>query len=94
MFTSAQKLISLAPERIERFIEDQAFLRSYDSAPSMVAPYPLSPVALQRKSHLCIPRKGVARSPARSPVSVSDLYIPRIVHIFSCSRIGRLTVGI
>ncbi len=27
-------------------------------------------------------------------VSVSDLHIPRKVHIFSCSRIGRPIVGI
>ncbi len=28
------------------------------------------------------------------PVSVSELYIPRISRIFSCSRIGRSIVGI
>jgi hypothetical protein len=27
-------------------------------------------------------------------VSVSDLYIPRIGHVFSCSRIGRPILGI
>ncbi len=43
-------------------------------------------LALQRKSHLCIPRKGIA--PVLSPnfhihASVRDLYIPRIgPHIF------------
>jgi hypothetical protein len=45
------------------------------------------------KSHLCIPFLGIAQH-SLSPnfyihVSVSDLYIPRIVHIFYCSRIGR-----
>jgi hypothetical protein len=51
----------------------------------------------QRKSHLCIPRKEIARpqSQYQIHVSVSDLYIfPRLVHIFSCSRIGRSIVRI
>jgi hypothetical protein len=45
------------------------------------------PTTLQRKSHLCIPKKGIAR-PQSQPdfhihVSVSDLFIPRISpHIF------------
>ncbi len=41
-------------------------------------------IALQRKSHLCIPRKGIARPQYQFPhVSVSDRYIPRIgPHIF------------
>ncbi len=52
------------------------------------------PAALQQKSHLCIPRKGIARPQSQFShsygMSVSDLYIPRIgVHIFFCSRIGR-----
>ncbi len=52
--------------------------------------------ALQWKSPLCIPRKGIARPQFfHLNVSVSDLYIPRIgPHIFSCSRIGRPIVGI
>ncbi len=54
-------------------------------------------VTLQRKSHLCIPRKEIARpqSQFRMHVSVSDLCIPRIgPNIFLCSRIGRPIVGI
>ncbi len=39
---------------------------------------------LQQESHLCIPRKGIARPQSQFlHVSVNDLYIPRIVpHIF------------
>ncbi len=51
---------------------------------------------LQRKSNLCIPFLGLR---GLSPnfhihVSVSDWYIPRIRPHISCSRIGRLIVGI
>ncbi len=39
------------PETIERFVEDQAFLRSYDSAPRPPAPsHPSSPVSLSQSS--------------------------------------------
>jgi hypothetical protein len=41
--------------------------------------------SLQRTSHLCIPRRGIARPQSQFPhhVSVSDFYIPRIgPHIF------------
>ncbi len=42
--------------------------------------------SLQRKSQLCIPRKGIARS-FHIHASVSDLYIPRIgPRLFFCSR--------
>jgi hypothetical protein len=35
--------------------------------------------ALQRKSHLCIPRKGISQPPNfNTHVSVSELYIPRM----------------
>ncbi len=50
---------------------------------------------LQRKSHLCIPRKRIARPPQPqfSHSCVCDpwaIYIfPGSVHIFSCSSIGR-----
>ncbi len=51
--------------------------------------------ALQRKSHVCIPRIARGLSPNfHIHASVSDLYIPRGVHMFSCSRIGRPIVGI
>ncbi len=58
---------------------------SYSKGDSKVA-FSYSDSGLQRKSHLCIPRKGILRG--LSPnfhihVSVSDLYIPRIgPHIF------------
>jgi hypothetical protein len=42
--------------------------------------------ALQLKSHLCIPRKGIARPQ-------SHFHIPRSGPIISCSRISRLIVG-
>jgi hypothetical protein len=37
-------------------------------------------VTLQQRSHLCIPRKGIARPQFQFPhsVSVNDIYIPRI----------------
>ncbi len=52
---------------------------------------------LQRKSHLCIPRKGSARpqSPIYTFICLWAIYIfPGSVHIFSCGRIGREIVGI
>ncbi len=53
---------------------------------------------LQRKSHLCIPRKGNVRSQSQFPhscVCEQFTYIfPESVYIFSCSRIGRPIVGI
>jgi hypothetical protein len=47
--------------------------------PSLLMP------ARQRKSHLCIPRKGIARPQAQFHVAVSAIIYS---HIFSCSRIG------
>ncbi len=47
---------------------------------------------LQRKSHLCIPRKGIARS--HSCVCERFIGFPGSVHICSCSRISRPIVGI
>ncbi len=40
----------------------------------------MAAVTLQQRSHLCIPRKGIARPQSLFPhsVSVNDLYIPRI----------------
>jgi hypothetical protein len=40
----------------------------------------MAAVTLQQRSHLCIPRKGIARPQSQFPhsVSVDDLYIPRI----------------
>ncbi len=52
---------------------------------------------LQRKSHLCIPRKGIARPPVTIStfMCLRAIYIfSRSFHIFSCSRIVRLIVGI
>jgi hypothetical protein len=53
-------------------------------------------IPLQRNSYLCITRKGIADL---SPnfyinVSVSDLYIPTLVHLFAGSRIGIPIAGI
>jgi hypothetical protein len=44
---------------------------------------------LQRKFHLCIPFLGIAWPNFHIHVSVSNLCVPRSVHIFSCSRIVR-----
>ncbi len=52
---------------------------------------------LHRKSHLCSRRKGIARPQSQFPhfMCLWEIYIfPRSVHIFSCSRIGRPSVGI
>jgi hypothetical protein len=48
--------------------------------------------ALQRKPHLCIPRKGIVTA-THSCVSERIIF-PGSVHIFSCSRIGTPIVGI
>ncbi len=45
---------------------------------------------LQRKSHLCVPRKEIARPQSQFPHSC----VCERFHIFSCSRIGRRTLGI
>ncbi len=51
---------------------------------------------LQRKSHLCVPRKGLARPQSQFPHScVCERFIfPGLIHIFSCRRICKLIVGI
>jgi hypothetical protein len=46
--------------------------------------------ALQRRSHLCIPRKGIAWPQSQFPhihVSVTIYIFPESVHILSCRRI-------
>jgi hypothetical protein len=48
--------------------------------------------ALQQKSHLCIPRKEIARPQSQFPPSCLQA-IYKSVHIFSCSRIGRPIMG-
>jgi hypothetical protein len=58
----------------------------------------ISPGCTATKSHLCIPRKGIARPQSQFPYScVCERYIyifPRLVHIYTCSRIGRPILGI
>ncbi len=53
-------------------------------------------LALQRKSHLCIPFLGIARPQPNFHfhVSMSDLYSSRIGLHISSNRIGRPIVGI
>ncbi len=48
------------------------------------------------KSHFCVPFLEIARSQSQFHihVSVSDLNVPRIGPHISCSRIGRLIMGI
>ncbi len=53
--------------------------------------------ALQRNFELCIPRKGIARPESQFPhscVCERSIYFPRLVHLFSCCRIGRPIMGI
>jgi hypothetical protein len=57
-------LLRLSPESIEWFIEDQAFLRSYDSAPRPPH-YLLSPVSRQQVASL-------SQSSCVSPVELTD----------------------
>jgi hypothetical protein len=72
-----------------------ADLRGQDPVQALLRPRPpllhpvtgnFSPCTLQRKSHLCIPRKGIARPPSQFPHSCA--------HIFSGRRIGRPIMGI
>ncbi len=51
--------------------------------------------ALQQKSPLCIPRKGIARPQFQFLHSCERfIYSPGLIHIFSCSRKGRPMMGI
>ncbi len=66
-------------------------------SPVMGATWKYKSWTLQRISHLCIPRKGIARPQSQfqhSCVCERFFIIPGSVHIFSCSRIGRPIVGI
>ncbi len=56
---------------------------------SLIFPRP----TLQRKSHLCISRKGIARPQSKFLHSCVCFY-SELVHIFSCSRIGTPVLGI
>ncbi len=73
-------------------------LWKYRTQRSKVRPIALIGIltTLQRKSHLCIPRKGIAWRQSQFPHSwvCECLYIPRIGPHISCSRIGRLILGI
>ncbi len=66
--------------------------RSQLLTPTIFSSFPERMNELQRKSHLCFPRKGIARPQSQFPHSCvcERFYIfPGSVHIFSCSRIGR-----
>ncbi len=82
----------LGERKWERTVQKEKTLKSCVTImPALLMP------AMQRKSHLCIPRKVIARPQSQflhSCVCERDYIFPGSVHIFSCCRIGGPIMGL